>query len=186
MANVKASAVLARVAFLKERYGDAAYQRVLGELDAPFRERLGKLVLPQEWLPLGLMVSLIETSDRLLGSGDGAVCREMARYAAEANLTTIYKIFFRITSATFVLGKAKTLWNVHYDSGGLEVDEVAPNHLALRIVGVDTPSCTHCKSVFAWAERSVELSGGKQLAVSITDCRRQRAARACQCTLKFR
>ncbi|MGC4092785.1 MAG: hypothetical protein QM756_33860 [Polyangiaceae bacterium] len=185
MANVKAAAVLARVTFIKERFGEAGYKLVLQELEPAYREQLGQLLLPQEWLPVTLMVKLIDTTDRLLGNGDGALCREMARYAAEANLTTLYRLFFRISSASFVLGKAKALWNLHYDSGRLEVEELAPNQLALRLTDFDTPSCTHCRSVFAWAERSVEMSGGKRVAASVTGCR-LRGAGACQCSLSFR
>ena len=185
MANVKAAAVLARIGFIKERFGTSGYGRVLGALDAQTRERLSALVLSQEWLPLACLTELIAATERLFGSEDGGLCREMARHAADANLTTLYRVFFRISSANFVLGKASALWNVHYDSGRLEVAETKPKHLSLRIVDFDTPHCMHCRSVFAWAERSVELSGGKDVNLSFSECRKRGAA-ACGCALSYR
>lgn len=84
-----------------------------------------------------------------------------------------------------MLGKASALWNVHYDSGRLEIVEPKPKHITLRIVDFETPHCLHCRSVFGWAERSVELSGGKDVSASYTDCRR-RGASACGFTLAYR
>lgn len=185
MANVKATAVLARIKFIKERFGEVGYERVLQALDAPSAERLRALVLPQMWLPLGCMLELIEATERLFGRGDGELCRDMARYAADANLTTLYRIFYRVASASYVLTKASSLWNVHYDSGRLEAVESGTKTITLRIVDFDVPECTHCRSVFAWAERSVELSGGKEVGVAHSGCRK-RGARACECALSYR
>lgn len=184
MAHVKAAAILARIAFIQKRFGEAGYEQVLAALSRPFQERLRQLILPQEWLPIELMTSLIDETDRIHGKADGALCREMARYAAEANLTTLYKIFFRVTSAAFILDKARALWGVHYDSGRLELERFTPKHLALRVVDFETPSCTHCQSVFSWAERSIELSGGKNVQVGVSHCRKRNAA-ACECQLRF-
>ena len=185
MANVKAAAVLARIQFVKDRFGASGYARVLDAIDATTRRRLDALVLSQEWLPLACLTELIETTERLFGAGNGELCREMARYAADANLTTLYRIFFRISSASYVLGKASALWNVHYDSGRLEIVEPKPKHISLRIVDFAAPHCLHCRSVFAWAERSVELSGGKDVTASYSECRR-RGANTCGFTLSYR
>ncbi len=184
MANVKAAAVLARIKFIKEGFGDTGYARVLDALEPRIRERLSALVLSQEWLPVACLTALIDTTDRVLGRGDGELCREMARYAADANLTTLYRIFFRISSASFILGKASALWNVHYDSGRLEVLEDGPRKIGLRVADFDAPHCTHCSSVFPWAERSVELSGGKHVSVKTGACRKRGGA-ACECTLTY-
>ena len=184
MANVKAAAVLARIKFIKERYEDSGYTRVLEALEPRTQERLSALVLSQEWLPLACMTELIDVTDRVLGRGDGELCREMARYAADANLTTLYRIFFRISSASFILGKASALWNVHYDSGRLEVVDSGSKKIGLRIADFDAPNCTHCRSVFAWAERSVELSGEKDVKVTYSGCRK-RGGGACECTLAY-
>lgn len=185
MPHVKAAAVLARIQFIKDRFGEGGYARVLDAIDANTRARLGALVLSQEWLPLACMTELIETTERLFGAGNDELCREMARYAADANLTTLYRIFFRISSASYVLGKASALWNVHYDSGRLEIVEPKPKQIALSIVDFERPHCLHCRSVFGWAERSVELSGGKDVSAAYTDCRR-RGASACRFTLSYR
>jgi hypothetical protein len=185
VANVKATAVLARINFIKQRFGQIGYERVLEALNPSTGERLRTLVLPREWLPLACLTELIEMTERLFGRGDGALCREMARHAADANLTTLYKIFYRVASAGYVLTKASALWNLHYDSGRLEAAESGSKGIKLRIVDFDAPDCTHCRSVFAWAERSVELSGGKEVGVSYAGCRKRGGA-ACECTVSYR
>lgn len=82
------------------------------------------------------------------------------------------------------MSKASALWNVHYDSGRLECSDAGVKKIGLRIADFDTPNCTHCRSVFAWAERSVELSGGKEVSVTYGGCRKRGGA-ACECVLGY-
>jgi hypothetical protein len=176
VANVKGAAVLARVEFIKGRFGEAGYRAVLERLTPNERELLSKPVLPQVWLPVGLLINLIDAAEAVHGKGDTSVCDAMARYAAEANLSTLYRVFYKITSASYVLAKAKALWTLHYDSGRLELEETAPKRRTLSIVGFDQPHCTHCRSVFGWAVRSIEMSGERQVEFSVQQCRRRNDA----------
>ena len=47
--------------------------------------------------------------------------RALGRYGADANLTTIYRLFFKVGTVHWILGRAVRLWSAHYDSGYLEV-----------------------------------------------------------------
>jgi hypothetical protein len=106
--------------------------------------------------------------------------REMGRYSAEVNLPTLYRIFYKLGSPAFILKRAARLWELHYSSGELEVVEV-PGGARCRIVGFETPHQAHCLSVLAWAERSVELSGGRVSAARELTCR---AAGDAECTME--
>ena len=98
--------------------------------------------------------------DRLFGKGDLGLVRELGRYGADANLTTIYRLFFKVGTTHWILGRAVRLWSAHYDSGYLEVLTRGPKTTVLRMRGFATPHRVHCLSVIGWAERSIELSGG--------------------------
>jgi len=185
VANVKASAILARIDFIKRKFGEEGYQEVLQGMLPTHRTHLEGLVLPQAWLPVSVMVDLIKTTESKFGNGGTTLCEEMARYSADANLKTLYRLFFRITSASYVLGKAKALWRLHYDSGSLELEERTATDFSLSIVDFDQPDCAHCNSVFAWAKRSIEMSGGRDVQRSVRECR-QKAGAACRCQLTFR
>jgi hypothetical protein len=170
-ANVKGAAITARLRFVRERHGEEGLGRLLATLRDDQRAALEGRVLSQAWVPYDLFVDFGEAADRLFGKGDLALCHEMGRYAAEVNLPTIYRLFYRLGNTQYILRKAAQLWSVHYDSGHLAVSDEGPGTARLEIVGFDRPHRVHCLSVLGWAVRSIELSGGAILEAEEVACR---------------
>src|SRR6201999_4130785 len=113
--------------------------------------------------PFEQFIELIVVIDTIFGKGDMGLVKPLGRFGADANLTTIYRLFFKVGSTQWILGRAVRLWSAHYDSGYLEVMTRGPKQAVLRIRGFATPHTVHCQSVLGWAERSIELSGGKRV-----------------------
>ncbi len=178
MANVKGSALATRVIWVRLNHGQAGIDRVAAQVSPALAEvvRTGPAVAT--WYPVAMLVELAEALDRLFGKGDGALIHELGRYGADANLTTIYRLFFRVGTVRWVMARAARLWHLHYDSGRLELHE-QPDALELDIADFPEPSCTHCHSVRGWAERSVELSGGEQVQSEMTSCRKDGGGTCC-------
>lgn len=170
MANVKGSALSSRVLWVRLEYGDAGIQRLLPQCTPELRASLQAGIHKARWYPLAQFVELIAVVDRLFGAGDLALVDTLARHGADANLTTIYRLFFKVGTTHWILGRAARLWGAHYDSGHLEVLTRGPNTAVLRIRGFDDPHPIHCRSVLGWAHRSIELSGGKTVASSESTC----------------
>jgi hypothetical protein len=185
MSNVKGAAITARLRFVRERHGDAGLRRLLDELTPHARAAFDAPVLPQAWVPYDFFVDLGVTADRLFGRGDLALCQEMGRHAAEVNLPTLYRIFYRLGSVQYILRKAAQLWSVHYDSGQLAAFEEGTNGARLEIVGFERPHRVHCLSVLGWAARSIELSGGVLLEAEEERCR-TRGDETCELTVRWR
>jgi hypothetical protein len=183
MANVKGSAVLARIQYVKEFFGDAGYGKLRAAMRPEFAARIDDVLLASEWVPLELFVDLNVQADRLFGTGDLGLCAKMAAYGAEKNLRTLYRIFFRLGSVGFILKKAAQLWDAHYDSGKLVTEEAGPKKVVLRIENFESPHCAHCKSVWGWATKSVELTGSRVEESKETGCRRRGSA---ACTMECR
>lgn len=146
-------------------------QQLLPQCSAPLREIIERGINKAQWYPLERFVELITTIDRLFGEGDGALIDELARHGAEANLTTIYRLFFKVGTTRWILGRAVRLWHAHYDSGYLEVLTRGPETAILRIRDFDTPHVVHCRSVMGWAQRSIELSGADNIVGHQVKCR---------------
>jgi len=185
MSSVKGSAVAARLRFVRERHGEQALARLLEAISAPHRAALEGRVLPQAWVPYDLFVELGEAADRLFGRGDLSLCYEMGRYAAEVNLPTLYRLFYRLGSPKFILRKAAQLWSVHYDSGKLAAFDEGASGARLEIVDFERPHRAHCLAVLGWASRSIELSGGTLLGADEERCRTW-GAETCEMTLRWR
>jgi hypothetical protein len=171
MSDVKGAAITARVRFVRERYGEEGYARLLDALSEPLRARLAGRILPHEWAPFELFVALNVAADRLFGAGDLALCYEMGRYSAEVNLPSLYRLFYRLGSPMFIFRKAARLWDVHYTSGRLTPVEERPGAVRLHVEDIAEPHRAHCLSVLGWASRSIELSGGRVDEATESACR---------------
>ena len=110
--------------------------------------------------PFELFVDLNVTADRLFGAGDLALCYHMGRFGADVNLTTLYRVFYKLGSPGFIMSRAAKVWGVNYDSGRLVWEGDEAHGLTMRIEDFATPHRAHCLSVLGWAARSIELSGG--------------------------
>lgn len=171
MANVKGSAVQSRALWVSLNHGDEGLRRLAAEVKPVTREALQTRADKARWYPFEVFVDLNESIDRVFGKGDMALVKELGRFGAEANLTTVYRLFYVIGTVKWIIDRAARLWDLHYDSGRLIVVRHPGNEVGLRIVGFQTPHRTHCLSVAGWAERSVELSGGKDVKLDEPSCR---------------
>jgi hypothetical protein len=171
VANVKGSALSSRVLWVQLNHGSAGLERLLPQCSPELRATIEGGVHKAHWYPLEHFVELIATIDRLFGAGDLSLVRDLARFGADANLTTIYRLFYKVGTTHWILGRAVRLWSAHYDSGYLEVLTRGPKTAVLKIRAFDTPHPVHCMSVLGWAERSVELSGGTEVKSAETKCR---------------
>lgn len=171
MANVKGSALSSRVLWVQLNHGAAGLARLLPQCSIELRATIEGGIAKAKWYPLDQFIELITTIDRLFGKGDLGLVEELARHGADANLTTIYRLFYKVGTAHWILGRAVRLWSAHYDSGYLEVLTRGPKTAVLRIRGFDAPHKVHCMSVMYWALRSIELSGGGAVTSKETKCR---------------
>jgi hypothetical protein len=171
VANVKGSALSSRVLWVQLGHGAAGVERLVAQCSPDLRASIEMGISKAKWYPFEQFVELNLVIDRLFGSGDLGLIRELGRYGADANLTTIYRLFYKVGTTHWILGRAVRLWSAHYDSGFLEVLTRGPKTAVLRIRGFATPHKTHCLSVIGWCQRSIELSGGKQVTVDEPLCR---------------
>jgi hypothetical protein len=169
--NVKGSALSSRVLWVQLEQGEAGMARLLAQASPELKASIEAGISKARWYPFEQFVELNTTLDRLFGAGDLQLARKLGRYGADVNLTTIYRLFYKLGTVHWILGRAVRLWSAHYDSGYLEVLTRGPKTAVLRVRGFATPDRTHCLSVMGWCERSIELSGGKNVSVAEPACR---------------
>ena len=178
VANVKGSALATRVSWVGLNHGQDGLDRVCAQASPALAAAVREGIAVARWYPFEQFVELVDTIDRLFGKGDGALTHELGRYGADAALTTIYRLFYRVGTVRWVMARAARLWHLHYDTGKLELRE-HPDAIDLVIADFPTPDCTHCASVRGWAERSIELSGGEAVTTAVVACRRNGDAVCC-------
>jgi len=172
---VKGSALASRVNWVRLNHGPGGLDRLCEAVSAPLAQAIRDGFKAATWYDFAAFIELNTEIDRVFGTGDGALIRELGRWGAEANLTTIYRLFYKVGTVRWVMARAARLWHLHYDAGRLTLRELAGNEIELGIEDVPDPHCAHCESVAGWAEKSIELSGGEGARVSISSCRHQGA-----------
>jgi hypothetical protein len=173
MVQVKGSTLVPRLHYLEARASAEEKRRVLDRLAPGFRERIAKGLMPSEWYAFEDFIALIRAMDQVLGRGDPGFVPELARYAAERSLTTIYKVFYKIGSPEFIVTRAVRVWNQYYSSGRLQVWTLGPKRVKMVLEDFETPAREHCLSVRGWIERTLEMSGGQNVKVDEVQCRAQ-------------
>lgn len=160
-----------RVLWVQLEHGAAGMDRLRAQTSPELRASLDAGIAKAKWYPFEQFLELNILLDRLFGNGDLDLVRTLGRYGADANLTTIYRLFYKVGTTHWILGRAVRLWSAHYDSGVLEILTRGPGTAVMRIRDFATPHRVHCLSVGGWAERAVELSGAKNVVLSEPACR---------------
>lgn len=156
-------------AWVEERFGRDAYERVLARLgpeDAA--EVRGSLAMG--WYDLSLHSRVLRAIDAELGQGDLALLGELGRWEAERDFTVIHRIVLRFASPSIILQKMPDLWKRYYDHGEWEI--VRDDHVVtgrLRGWGSDCPEIR--AEVTAWMHRAFELVGARDVRLEQTRSR---------------
>ncbi len=171
MANVKGTAFSSRLLWVRLNHGQEGLERLTKAVKKPLALLMSEGAVMSKWYPFELFVELNLAIDKMYGSGDLALVRNLGRHGADANLTTIYRLFYKVGTVKWILARASRLWGLHYDSGNLYVDMYPGREVGLRVEDFETPHQAHCLSVLGWAERSIELSGGADVKIAEVACR---------------
>jgi eukaryotic-like serine/threonine-protein kinase len=159
-----------RILWVELGHGANGIDRLLAAVNQPLRRQIVSGFSKAAWYPLEQFVELNEMIDATFGKGDLGLVKPLGRYAADANLTTIYRLFFKVGSVQWILGRAVRLWGAHYDAGYFEVSTRGPRGAVLRLRSFPEPHRVHCLAVAGFIERALELSGGKRPILEESRC----------------
>jgi hypothetical protein len=162
MAQVKGTAVIASVRYVRERFGEEALKRVLGPLPVEERHVLEGGILASAWYPMPLFLHFMQEVERQLASQEPDVIRRMGRASAEYGIKGVYKVFFRLGSPEFIIGRAARVFGSYDDSGQLVVAESRAGRAVVELSGFEGAP-QFCKRILGWMEKTIEMAGAKNL-----------------------
>jgi hypothetical protein len=171
--SVRASMVLGRLDWVRKHHGEAGAEVVLEELAAqsPDHARLIRAaVVPSLWVPFPAVVAFIESIDRVFGRGDLALVAPLAAHAARTNMPLLYRIFYKLGSVEYIMGKAAAVWLAHYDSGRATTKSI-PGGMRFSVIDFATPHRVHCLTVLGWAQEMIVLCDATMLGGREVQCR---------------
>ena len=179
--RVKGSMLATRPLWVRFNRGEDG----LRELEARLEPTLARVVRDgidkATWYPFSWFLDLNVAIDEVFGSGDLSLVPELGRHGTETNLTTIYRVFYKVGTPRWILSRAGRLWRMHFDAGRLAVRLRTETVVDLAIVDFPTPHRAHCLSILGTIERSAELSGAEGVRAQELSCR---AAGEKRCVLR--
>lgn len=169
MAQVKGTAVDASLRYVRERFGEASLATVLAALPDADRKALGA-VLASSWYPMGTFLRFMQEAQRQLGGREADVVRRMGRASCEYGVTGVYRIFFKLGSPEFIIGRAARVFASYYDSGELRVVEGRAGRAVVELANLGGSAPEFCDRIYGWMERTLELAGAKNLRSTHSAC----------------
>jgi hypothetical protein len=162
LARVKGTAVQSSLRYVRERFGDAVLADVLGGLAEDDRRQL-EGVLASSWYDVALFLRFMLESERKLGAQEPGLVRNMGRASCDYGVKGVYKVFFRLGSPEFIIGRAARVFSSYYDTGELRILETRPGRCVGELVGFEGGAPQFCERIFGWMQRTLELAGAKNL-----------------------
>ena len=169
MSKIKGSNIVNRQAYVTERFGAGAWQRVLEALGAEDAAALSPRILASAWYSFETYNRVDATICKLFGNGSPGLCREMGGDSARRALSGTYRVYLKDGPAA-LLRRLAVLHRTFYDSGSMEVTAVGEGHCVVRTVYAPRSTRTNCLVAQGFYRMVVEMCGGKNVQVSEATC----------------
>lgn len=160
--EVKGVAIRTMLASLEALHGKDLVDEVVAGLPPEPKERIvTRSVVPGTWYPISWYRELVGGVAKLKGQSS---LRALGQDTATRDLTSIYKIIFRILSPNTVVQQSDRLFHLYYKGGKVKVSDARPGH-----VRVEYSEC--------WgfdANMWVDFRGGSEAVLALTGARNVR------------
>ena len=168
--KVKGNIVKARIGFVKERFGEAGWQKVLASLSEEDGTAL-KSVTNVAWYDFDLGARLDKAIVSALAGGDRHVFEEMGRASARENLTGVHATFLQPRDPQKFMAKAPLIYNFYYDKGRRTWEPTGPTSGIMTTFGSETFSAADCATVVGWHREALAMVGAKNVQIVEEACR---------------
>ena len=181
--RAKGTAFLHDEEYVVKTFGPDVWGEVLAAMTpADVEVRAG--IVAVGWYENALLIRSMLAMEQVLHDRDPKIIETLGRYAAEADLTRIHRVFLHMANPAFVLEKSAELWGRFFDTGVWEVTRV-PRGADAVLSGAGVVHEIFCRNLTAYLHRLFELVGAKAVTVRHTECRARGDAR-CAYVIRWR
>jgi predicted hydrocarbon binding protein len=179
--RVKGSMVRAHLQYVREKLGEPTLAAVLKSLPPAVATEV-QGVLASTWCALESLVLLDRAIARAAGRDEREMMRELGRYSAQINLSTVYRAFNRDDIHEFFRNSAM-LHRQFQDFGDCVYEQVGPTHSRITIRNSACYSPAYCSSEAGYLEQVIATHGGHDAAITEPVCQ---CAGQDRCTFELR
>jgi len=169
-AQVKGTAVLGTIRFIKENFGEEGLAKVVGHLAEEDRARMEAVVLSSAWYPVSFLLAVMRAAKQEFGAGMPDIITKIGRASADYAHTTVYKLVFKVGSPQWIISKASPIFSSFYDQGKMVVCESGAGFANVEVRDFGEPAPEFCERIAGWCVRTFELSGAKNVQLHHVSC----------------
>jgi len=169
--EVKGNLVAARPRYLREHFGESALEDVAQRLSEPLRKLLLAPTLPFAWYPLRDMAEIDRAIVQGPMHGDVSRMKEFGATIARYDLSTIYKVLFKLGSPAFIVRRINVAYRTYIRGGSMQGETPSNSSAVVTFVDGAFPLYLCRYGVAGWLTAAIELSGGRRVLVHEKTCR---------------
>jgi predicted hydrocarbon binding protein len=166
--HVKGSMVRAHLKFVRDRFGDPVAASTVAALPPAVAAEIDG-ALASSWCTFESLVSLDRAIARACGREENALMRELGRYSAQINLSTVYRAFRRDDIHDF-FRRGAALHRQFQDFGTTEYEQVSATRGRIRVRDASCYSPAYCASESGYLEEVIAIHGGKDATIVESTC----------------
>ncbi len=167
--EVKGSSVSSVPEFVRVKFGER-FDQWLDSLTEDSKKIMKEPIISAvSWYPI--KNGLIEPTQKiceLFYGNDERGAWEAGRYSAEKGLIGIYKMFVKLGSPKFIVGRAATIFSSYYKPSKMKIAEESEKKVVLHITEFPELERVIELRICGWIEKALEISGAKAIKVELT------------------
>jgi predicted hydrocarbon binding protein len=179
-------ALLGPLKHLRAEIGKDGARGVIDALPPQLRVAFATRIRKAAWYPYEPFVALLRGIDARLGTGDLTYCEQIGRAAANADLSTVFKVFVRMASPSWLIRACPRVWSRYYEAGSMRATAWEPEETVVVIEDFPGIDPAHCWLMRGWMIGALEVVGGQVLpGAAHSQCAAQGDPR-CEFTCRWR
>jgi uncharacterized protein (TIGR02265 family) len=168
--KIKGVVLLSRRQFVKDHFGEDAWEKVLQALPAEDRAEL-EAIFAAKWYPFEIGKRVDQAIVDVLGAGQESVFEDLGVKSAQRNLEKEHWIFLAPGNPQAFMKKAGLIYRFYYDTGYREYEETGPNSGVMTTHEAESFSAPDCLTVIGWYKEALRRCGAKNVEVVEEECR---------------
>ena len=169
--KVRGTVLRARIGFVKDKFGEQAWTRVLEALPEDDAKFMSGIITHGAWYPFDISVRLDDAIVNVLGGGQMAVFEDIGRASAKENLSTVHGRFLDPRDPMEFLKKTPIIYSFYYDTGRRTFEATGPTSGVLTTFDAETFSKPDCATVIGWHKQGLEMAGARDVQMVEEECR---------------
>jgi len=168
--KIKGFGIKSVLKYIEENYGEEAFKNLKNKVRNELKEFLSIKIIPSEWYSFSNFVYLLEDIDKIFGTGDFKICKEIGKYNVRYELSTIHAILLKFITIEKILKTGSNLWERYFNCGNLKVEILEKGKAIVRIYNFNPISKAFCAELSGWMEEILKLAGAKSVFLNHSNC----------------